>query len=70
MEEKIKIAVLCLDVLDVDIITVDKSFIDENFGGDIEAFFIEHCQYDLDNVQWMSGENINVNLDMTEESFG
>lgn len=33
MEEKIKIAVLCLDVLDVDIITVDKSFIDENFGG-------------------------------------
>lgn len=37
MEEKIKIAVLCLDVLDVDIITVDKSFIDENFGGDIEA---------------------------------
>lgn len=70
MEEKIKIAVLCLDVLDVDIITVDKSFIDENFGGDIEAFLIEHCQYDLDNVQWMSGENINVNLDMTEESFG
>lgn len=51
MEEKIKIAVLCLDVLDVDIITVDKSFIDENFGGDIEAFLIEHCQYDLDNVQ-------------------
>ena len=43
MEEKIKIAVLCLDVLDVDIIKVDKSFIDEN---------------------------INVNLDMTEESFG
>lgn len=67
---KIKIAVLCLDVLDVDIITVDKSFIDRTFGGDIECFLIEHCQYDLDNIQWISGDNINVNLNMTEASFG
>lgn len=69
MEAKIKIAVLCFDVSDVDIITVNKSFIDENFGGDIEAFLIEHCQYSPDNIQWMGGENINLNLDMTEESF-
>lgn len=41
MEEKIKIAVLCLDVLDVDIITVDKSFIDENFGGDMVRAVID-----------------------------
>ena len=36
MEEKIKIAVLCLDVLDVDIITVDKSFIDETLVGTLK----------------------------------
>lgn len=69
-EVKIKIAVLCLDVLDVDIITVNKLFIDKNFGGDINSFLVEHCQYDLDNIQWISGDNINVNLNMTEASFG
>lgn len=67
---KIKIAVLCLDFLDVDIITVNKSFLDKNFGGDIKSFLVEHCQYDLDNIQWISGDNINVNLNMTEASFG
>lgn len=70
MKTKIKIAVLCFDVLDVDIITVNKLFIDKNFGGDIELFLIEHCQYDPDNIKWMADENININLDMTEESFG
>ena len=70
MEAKIKIAVLCFDVLDVDIITVDESFIDKNFDGDIETFLTEHCQYDPDNIQWMAGDNINLNLNMTEKSFG
>lgn len=70
MEAKIKIAVLCFDVSGVDIITVNKSFIDENFGGDIEVFLTEYCQYNLDNIQWISGENINLNLNMTEKSFG
>lgn len=69
-EVKIKIAVLCPDFLDVDIITVGKSFIDKNFGGDIETFLTEHCQYSLDNIRWMAGENVNVNLDMNETSFG
>lgn len=70
MKTKIKIAVLCFDVLDVDIITVNKSFIDENFGGDIEAFLTEHCQYDPDNIKWIAGDDLNLNLNLTEKSFG
>lgn len=70
METKIKIAVLCFDVLDVDIITVNKSFIDKNFGGDIELFLTEHCQYDPDNIEWIAGDDLNLNLNLTEKSFG
>lgn len=68
-EAKIKIAVLCPEILEVDIITVNKSFIDNNFGGDVESFLIEHCQYNTDNIQWMFGEDIGVNLNMNEKSF-
>lgn len=63
-----KIAVLDFNCNSVDIITVDEAFIEEKYNGEIEDFLTEHCQYNLDMIQWM-GPIAELNLDMTEQSF-
>lgn len=64
-----KIAVLDFDCNSVDIITVDESLINEQYNGEVEDFLTEHCQYNLDMIQWMAG-NLQMNLAMSEKSFG
>lgn len=63
-----KIAVLDFNCSSVDIITVDEAFIDTKYNGEIEDFLTDHCQYNLDMIQWM-GPIAELNLDMTEQSF-
>lgn len=65
-----QIAVLDYDLRDVDIITVEDSFIVENYEGSVEEFLISHCGYNIDNISYMYEEELSVNCNMTEESFG
>ena len=63
-----QIAVLDFNCHSVDIITVDDAFIDTKYDGDIEEFLTEHCQYNLDMIQWMEPVK-ELNPDMTEKAF-
>lgn len=63
-----KIAVLDFNCSSVDIITVDEELIETQYNGEIEDFLTDHCQYNLDMIQWM-GPVGELNLDMTEQSF-
>ncbi|MBQ4394339.1 MAG: hypothetical protein II825_03480 [Paludibacteraceae bacterium] len=64
-KEHMQIAVLCYDSSEVDIIDVCI----ENDNDIIENWLIEHCQYNLDQISWMSASSIKVN-NLTPEDFG
>lgn len=64
-EKLLTIAVLCASTNEVDIITTRMSNDDEM----IETFLSCHCQYDLDNINWMVSDKLKVNY-LTEKSFG
>lgn len=64
-KEHMQIAVLCYDSSEVDIIDVCI----ENDYDIIENWLIEHCQYNLDQISWMSASSIKVN-NLTPEDFG
>lgn len=58
------IAVLCHSSTDVDLITTEIADDKEM----IEDFLSYHCQYDLENISWMTGETVKLNY-LTEKSF-
>lgn len=62
-----KIIVLDFGCNSVDVITVAPEVV--NKYGDEENYLIEHCGYNLDNIQWMAGDDIQLNLDMTHDDF-
>ncbi len=64
-EKLLTIAVLCTGTNEVDIITT-RMVNDDDM---IETFLSCHCQYDLDNINWMAGNEIKVSY-LTEKSFG
>lgn len=68
--KKMKIAVLDFHCNSVDIITVDEMLINKKYKGDVESFLITDCEYNPDNIRWIAGDNLKLNLDMTEKSFG
>lgn len=59
------IAVLDYSSCDVDIITDAPTMNDEQ----TEEWLISHCQYNPDNIYWMSGNHIRVN-NLTPDDFG
>lgn len=68
--KEMKIAVLDFHCNSVDIITVDEMLINKKYKGDVESFLITDCEYNPDNIRWIAGDNLKINLDMTEKSFG
>lgn len=64
-EQVITIAVLCQETNEVDIITTKMS----DDSDMIETFLACHCQYSLDNINWMVCKELKINY-LTEKSFG
>lgn len=64
-EQLITIAVLCQSTNEIDIIKVKLA----NDGDIIEDFLQSHCQYDLENINWMVCKKPKINY-LTEKSFG
>lgn len=62
-----KIAVLDYSCGSVDIIEVDDNTI-AAYGG-VEAYLQKHCNYNLDEISWMSGVD-EVNAEFNDASFG
>lgn len=52
--DKYRIVVLAFGSGEVDVIDVDKEIIDNTWHRDVESYLQEHCQYDLDNIQWIT----------------
>lgn len=63
-EQQITIAVLCQETKEVDIITTKMSDDSEM----IETFLTCHCQYSLENINWMACKELKINH-LTEKSF-
>lgn len=63
-EKPITIAVLCQETNEVDIITVKMS----DNSDMIETFLACHCQYSLENINWMVCKELKINY-LTEKSF-
>lgn len=63
-EQAITIAVLCQETNEVDIITTKMS----DDSDMIETFLACHCQYSLENINWMVCKELKINY-LTEKSF-
>ena len=63
-EQPVTIAVLCQETNEVDIITTKMS----DDSDMIEDFLACHCQYNLDNINWMVCKKLKINH-LTEKSF-
>ncbi len=67
-----KIAVLQYYTRSVDIITVSDIDLEQKWGGDVESFLFDHCNYDPDDIHYMCSSDIlqiSVNF-LTPEDFG
>lgn len=63
-EQPITIAVLCQKTNEVDIITANMP----DDSDMIESFLTCHCQYSLENINWMVCKELKINH-LTEKSF-
>ena len=67
-KKQVHIAVLDYGIGEVDMITATQGDIDDHGG--VEGYLIEHCNYNTDEISWMSKDDpIKVN-DLSTEDFG
>lgn len=55
------IAVLHYPTQEVFMIAVDEKLIDEVYNHDIEDYLVRHCVFDLDDIEYMVGDEIVIN---------
>lgn len=68
--DKYRIVVLAFGSGEVDVIDVDKEIIDNTWHRDVESYLQEHCQYDLDNIQWMQDDANKIRINtLDNDSF-